>query len=190
MLRSARFDHNKIFGHNDLMSGFCTAPENIVYWAFSRKKKCSLQHFGYCSSRCVDVSCFFDEFCSINTYGHMLEHRYKPVKTNQKLQVLKSLRGLSFQKDAAIATTHTSRWKKTQTGSLWTKWRSRTRMNGGEQQMDARMRDKGDLQSIYGLGEQQPTHVDEHVQKTVWLHAENGAQGRRRGIFPLWAACC
>lgn len=94
------------------MSGFCTAPENIVYWAFSRKKKCSLQHFGYCSSRCVDVSCFFDEFCSLNTYGHMLEHRYKPVKTNRKLQVLKSLRGLSFQKDAAIATTHTSRWKK------------------------------------------------------------------------------
>lgn len=172
------------------MSGFCTAPENIVYWAFSRKKKCSLQHFGYCSSRCVDVSCFFDEFCSLNTYGHMLEHRYKPVKTNRKLQVLKSLRGLSFQKDAAIATTHTSRWKKTQTGSLWTKWRSRTRMNGGEQQMDARMRDKGDVQRIYGLGEQQPTHVDEHVQKTVWLHAENGAQGRRRGIFPLWAACC
>lgn len=40
-------------------------------------------------------------------------------------------------------------------------------MNGGEQQMDARMRDKGDLQSIYGLGEQQPSHVYEHVQKTV-----------------------
>lgn len=35
MLRLAHFECNQVFGRNDFMSGFCTAPENTVYWALS-----------------------------------------------------------------------------------------------------------------------------------------------------------
>lgn len=39
MLRFAHFECNKIFGHNDFMLGFCTAPENWIPGIYHKGKK-------------------------------------------------------------------------------------------------------------------------------------------------------
>ena len=150
MLTFADCGCNKRFRHNDFMSGFCTAPQDIVYWALSSRKKMQPPAIWTLQQSIWWYLLLFDEFCNFNIQGNMLEHTHKPVKTKQR--DLKSLWGLSFQKDAAIATTHTP--CKKQPGFLWTKWMSRPQMEWKEKQMNTWMRNKGNkgvMQSIYGV---------------------------------------
>lgn len=106
------------------MSSFCTAPGNIVYLALSWiKKKCSLQHFGHCSNQYGDVICLFYLLTYLFIYllyllpiqEYVLVHSYKQLELRGKKRRpsrLKSLRGLAFQNDAAIATTQSPLQKK------------------------------------------------------------------------------